>query len=194
MRSFTSLAALLLCTLCSAAPRATPQSLDVLPDVLNSSSSSGSSKFSGPSDPARFTFYNTLSPLGVICDSDTGPDGITLWYQDLAASKMGQFNYKTGFIQEYEIPYSSGPETTPPFVGNLTGLQCVVRTGKDGMVYGGAGIRNEIVQVNPRTDPPTLKIFAPKNQSPTGNLINFNDAWAADEGVSDGDEFVSTWG
>jgi hypothetical protein len=173
MRLFTSAVALLLCSFCAAAP--TAQSLTSLLSP---------SKFSGPSDPARFKFYDTLTPGGVICDGDTGPDGLTLWYQDLVASKMGVFNYKTEEIQEYEIPYSSGSESTPPFVGNLTGLQCVVRTGKDGMVYGGAGTRNEIVQVNPRTNPPTLKIFSSPNQDPAGNLINFNDAWAANEGVS----------
>lgn len=141
-------------------------------------------QFTGPSDPARFKFYNTIDKLGVICDADTGPDGNTLWYQDLVASKMGVLNYKTGEIHEYQIPYSSGSESTPPFVGNLTGGQCVVRTGKDGMVYGGAGTRNEIVQVNPRTNPPTLKIFSSPNQNAAGNLINFNDAWAANTGVS----------
>lgn len=97
---------------------------------------------------------------------------------------MGVFNYKTHSIAEYTIPYSSGSEDTPPFLGNLTGLQCVVRTGKDGMVYGGAGIRNEIVMVNPRVKPPTLKIFQSPNVDPAGNLINFNDAWGANDGVS----------
>jgi len=164
MHFFSVAAGLLVIDLCAAAPRV-------------------QKRFTGPSDPSRFKFYNTPTP-GVICDADTGPDGTTLWYQDLLLSKMGYIDYQTEEIREYDIPYSSGPETTPPFLGNLTGLQCVVRTGKDGMIYGGAGIRNEIVQVNPRTNPPTLKIFAPPNQSPIGNLINFNDAWAANQGVS----------
>lgn len=139
-------------------------------------------RFNGPSDPARFKFYDTPTK-GVICDSDTGPDGETLWYEDLVAPVVGVLNYRTGEIKEYQIPYTDSVQPLEPIEGNVTGLQCVVRTGKDGMVYAGSGFRNEIVQINPRTDPPTLQIFAPPNGNPAGNLQVFNDAWAANDGV-----------
>ena len=163
MRSSTLAPALLLCGLSAAAPQL-------------------AKRFTGPSDPARFKFYDTPSK-GVICDGDTGPDGLTLWYQDLVEPVIGVFNYKTETFQEFQIPYSATVPSTAPQLGNITGIQCVVRTGKDGMVYGGAGVRNEIVVVNPRTTPPSLQVFSPPPNL-LGNLQPFNDAWAANQGVS----------
>lgn len=138
-------------------------------------------RFTGPSDPARFKFYDTPSK-GVICDGDTGPDGLTMWYEDLVAPTIGVFNYQTETFHEYPIPYTNG-SIPNPVPGNITGVQCVVRSGKDGMVYAGSGIRNEIVQVNPRTNPPTIQIFSPPPDI-AGDLQPFNDAWGGNHGVS----------
>ena len=164
MRSLSVAAALLLCGLGDAAPQL-------------------KKRFTGPSDPARFKFYDTPTK-GVICDGDSGPDGDTLWYQDLVAPRVGVFNYKTEKFQEFQIPYSAAVPSTAPQLGNITGIQCVVRTGKDGMVYGGSGIRNEIVQINQRTNPVKIQVFSPATFNPLANLQPFNDAWAADQGVS----------
>lgn len=164
MRSCSVAAVLLLSHICAATPQL-------------------KKRFNGPSDPARFTFFDTPSE-GVICDADEGPDGETLWYQDFVAATMGYINYKTSEIKEFPIPYSEESPAAFPHDGNTTGLQCVVRTGKDGMVYGGSGIRNQVVQVNPFSDPVKLQIFTPAKQDPVGNLQPFNDAWAANQGVS----------
>ena len=106
--------------------------------------------------------------------------------QNIFKDTIARIDPKTNKIEEYPIPYGTpaptGNLTIVPGLGNRTALACVVRTGTDGNIYAASGIRNMLVQINPTTK--KIKFLGPNPTDPTGNLINFNDAWTGPEGVS----------
>nr|POE49548.1 virginiamycin b lyase [Quercus suber] len=132
-----------------------------------------------------FTFYDMKTPLAGPCDLAKGPDG-ALWGQDILVEKIFRVDPKTGNVDEYDIPFTTpfSNQTLPdmlPLVQNRTALACAIRSGADGNLYAGNGLRNQLVRINPTTK--KIDIFEPPPNNPAGTLFPFNDIYTSDTGL-----------
>lgn len=117
-------------------------------------------------DPARFTYTDMLTPLSLPCDVSEGPDN-NIYVQALIG-KITRYNYKTGALKEFDIPFTSPifPNVTLPFLlpdqTKAVFLSCAIRNGYDGKMYFSNGNRNQLVQFNVETE--EIKVFTPPGE------------------------------
>ncbi|CZT15275.1 uncharacterized protein RCC_12118 [Ramularia collo-cygni] len=135
----------------------------------------------------RFTLYDLPTPLTGPCDLEHGPDG-ALWGQGILDNIFFRIDPHTGHIDEYPIPFTTPLDASPiqlpgilKSVTDRTALSCAIRTGADGNIYAGNGIRNQLVRINPTTK--KIDIFEVTPFNPAGNLFNFNDLYTAKDGM-----------
>ncbi|KAG4443915.1 hypothetical protein IFR05_000555 [Cadophora sp. M221] len=138
-------------------------------------------------DDPRFTLYDLPTPLTGPCDLEHGPDG-ALWGQGILDNIFFRIDPSTGVITEYQIPFTTPLDPTPigipdvlKTVTDRTALSCAIRTGADGNLYAGNGLRNQLVRINPTTKKIDILQTTPVN--PAGNLFNFNDLYTATDGI-----------
>lgn len=132
-----------------------------------------------------FSFYDLPTPLAGPCDLTDGPDG-ALWGQDILVNLLFRVDPATGLVTEYRIPFTTPFDNhTMPGVSQAiqdrTALSCAIRTGKDGNIYAGNGLRNQLVRINPTTK--KIDVFEPTPVDPLGNLFPFNDLYSANDGI-----------
>lgn len=135
-------------------------------------------------DPDRFTYYNSPKPLAGPCDLCTGPDG-AIWAQNILADVITRVDPETGEVEEFPIPYetATGFSLIQDLEPQRLALACAIQPGEDGMIYAAAGIRSQFLRIDPTTK--EIKVYTPPPpNNPLGNVLNFNDLWAADDGVS----------
>lgn len=132
---------------------------------------------------SKFNFYTLPTLESGPCDMVEGPDGM-LYIQNFLVDTLVKLDPSTGVTTEYPIPYNNPPALTSvlPGIGGRTAFACAIRPGKDGLIYASAGVRNEMVQLNPSTG--VVKVFAQPLNNPLGDLQPFNDLWPGETGVS----------
>nr|POE48324.1 virginiamycin b lyase [Quercus suber] len=132
-----------------------------------------------------FTFYDMKTLLAGPCDLAEGPDG-ALWGQDILVDKIFRVDPKSGNVDEYDIPFTTpfSNQTLPdllPIIANRTALACAIRSGADGNLYAGNGLRNQLVRINPTTK--KIDVFEPPPSNPAGTLFPFNDIYTSETGL-----------
>lgn len=132
----------------------------------------------------KFTYYDMPTPLSGPCDLTTGPDG-ALWVQDILTNKIARLDPDTGKIEEFTIPYQDAIPANFTLVDlepQQLALACAIQPGHDGNLYAAAGIRSQFLKINPTTK--EIKVFTPPPPaSALANLENFNDLYAAPDGM-----------
>jgi len=135
----------------------------------------------------RFTLYDLPTPFVGPCDLAAGPDG-ALWGQGILDNIIFRIDPVTGRIDEYPIPFTTPLNNNTiqlpgvlKSVTDRTALSCAIRTGADGNLYAGNGIRNQLVRINPTTK--KIDVFEPNPPNPAGDLLNFNDLYSAKDGI-----------
>ncbi|KAI5194015.1 hypothetical protein AUEXF2481DRAFT_6785 [Aureobasidium subglaciale EXF-2481] len=137
-------------------------------------------------DP-RFQLYEVPTPLSGPCDLEHGPEG-ALWGQGVLNNIFFRLDPNTGNIEEYPIPFttalSAEPIRLPGVAKSLTdrtAFSCAIRTGADGNLYAGNGIRNQLLRINPTTK--KIDVFQIPPTDPAGDLFFFNDLYSAKDGI-----------
>lgn len=105
--------------------------------------------FQERADDPRFTFFDLPTPLVGPCDLEHGPDG-ALWGQGILDNIFFRIDPETGDITEFPIPFTTPLDPTPislpgvlKSITDRTALSCAIRTGADGNLYAGNGLRNQ---------------------------------------------------
>ena len=112
----------------------------------------------------------------------TGPDG-AIWVEDILVDKIARVDPDTGEVEEFDIPYTTGPLLGLGDIAGRGALACAIQPGDDGNLYAASGIRNQFVKIEPTTK--NITVFTPPPGNPLGNLQPFNDLYAGPTGVSD---------
>ena len=106
------------------------------------------------------------------------------WIQTQFANTIARIDPVTGKVEEYEIPYTIPASTNPSILPNSLGntvLSCAIRPGRDGNVYAGNGLRNQLVRINTTTR--HIDVFTPPDYNPLGDLQPFNDLYSSKDGI-----------
>ena len=128
-----------------------------------------------------FTYFPMLTPLAGPCDLCTGPDG-AIWAEDILVDKIARVDPNTGTVEEFDIPYNTGPLLGLGDIAGRGAFACAIQPGEDGMLYAASGIRNQFVRINHNTK--NITVFTPPPPNPLGNLEPFNDLWRGPKGAS----------
>jgi len=95
--------------------------------------------------------------------------------------KVAHIDPNTGEVEEYSIPYTTGPLLDLPDIAGRGALACAIQPGEDGMLYAASGIRNQFLRINPKTK--NITVFTPPPPNQLGDLQPLNDLYRASSGV-----------
>ena len=86
------------------------------------------------------TYYPMLTPIAGPCDITTGPDG-AIWVEDILVDEIARIDPNTGEVEEYDIPYTTGPLLGLADIAGRGALGCAIQPGEDGMLNATSGVR-----------------------------------------------------